>query len=474
MFDRLSEKFVDALKSIQGLRKITERNIEEALGHIRRALLEADVNIKVVKSLLETVKKKSLGTKVLRGAKPGEQFVKILHDELAHIMGGQHKSIDFDKQPLTVVLIVGPNGQGKTTFTAKLARFLQEKKKKNPLLIPADTYRPKAKEQLTILAQSIQAKIFNSDLKKSPKAIALEGLSFAKSQGHDVAIIDTAGRLHVDNELMEQVTEIKKAVSSFNPEVLLVVDAMLGQEASQMAKTFHQAVKLTGVVLSKMDSDARGGAALSIAHVTGIPIVYLSTGEKVEDLEPFHPDRLAGRILDMGDVVSLVEKAEEAMSEKEAASMLNRMEKGKFSVDDLVKQMDMLSKIGGMGPLLKMIPGASRALRQLGDLSGIEQEMKKIKIVISSMTKEERQNYNIIKESRIKRIARGSGVTESIVQSFLSKFRKMEKMLGPMAKKMQAFSGQTFAGPQASLFPNSGKMKKKNKQGPWGKGFFSR
>ena len=472
MFDRLSEKFTDAFKALQGKGRITESNIAEALGNIRKALLEADVNITVVKNLIESVKDKSLGTKVLRGTNPADQFVKILHDELTRIMGGEHREINFDKTPLTVVLIVGPNGQGKTTFAGKLAYFLREKKKKSPLLIPADTFRPKAKEQLQTLAESIKADVFDSDLRTHPKDIALNGLAFAKENGHDVAIIDTAGRLHVDDELMKQVAELKKSLVSFDLNVLLVVDAMMGQEASHMAQSFHRTVGLTGVALSKTDSDARGGAALSIAHVTGIPIAYMSTGEKLKDLELFHPERLAGRILDMGDVVSLVEKAEEAIDEKEAARMLAKAEKGKFSVDDLVKQMDMISKMGSMTSLLKMMPGASGLTKKMGDLTGLEREMKRIKTVVGSMTKQERKNYRILDKSRIKRIAKGSGIGESLVEGFLSRFRSMEQMLGPMAKMMNSGGGLPNLSP--SFLPGGRGQKKRHSRGPWGKGFFQR
>ncbi len=472
MFDRLSEKFIDVFKSLQGKGRITESNIEEALGNIRKALLEADVNIKVIKDLIASVKDKALGTKVLRGINPGDQFVKILRNELALIMGEKHREINFDKGPLTLILIVGPNGQGKTSFAAKLAHFLKEKKKKSPLLIPADTFRPKAKEQLETLARPIKIDVFNSDLKTHPKDIALNGLAFAKEKGLDVAIVDTAGRLHVDDELMGQVSDLKKSLASFDPNVLLVVDAMMGQEASNMAQSFHHAVGLTGVVLSKTDSDAKGGAALSITHVTGIPIAYMSTGEKIKDLELFHPERLAGRILDMGDIVSLVEKAEEAIDEREASRMFEKAEKGKFSVEDLIKQMDMISKMGSITSLFKMIPGASGIAKQMGDIKGLEREIKRIKTVVSSMTKQEKKNYSIIGKSRIRRIAKGSGISESLIEGFLSKFRSMEKMLGPMAQMVK--SGGGFPNMSNPLFSGGREQKKKHTRGPWGKGFFQR
>src|SRR5690606_5371883 len=296
-------------------------------------------------------------------------------------------------------------------------------------LVPADTFRPASKDQLITLAKQLDMPWFDSDLGKHPKDIALEAIAEAKKQNKDVVIIDTAGRLHVDVELMQQIREVKDAIASENPEVLLVADAMTGQEAVNVAKSFHEVVGLTGVVLSKMDSDARGGAALSIKHVTGVPIRFISLGEKMKDLELFHPDRLASRILDMGDVVTLVEKAQENIDEKEAERMMKNLQKGKFTVDDFMKQMDMIGKLGSMSGILKMIPGMGGMLRQVGDLSPAEDEMKKMKILISSMTKKERDNHKLLKEpSRVARIARGSGKTEADVRDFVSKFEQMQKM----------------------------------------------
>lgn len=484
MFDNLSEKFSTAFKHIQGKGKISESNIEEALKEVRKALLEADVNFKVVKEFVANVKEEALGEKVIKGVDPEQQFIKIVHDQLAHIMGQENQELDLERPGPIPVLVVGLNGQGKTTFSGKLSLHLKNKKKKSVLLVPADTFRPAAKDQLITLAKSMEMDYFDSDLSMHPKDIARAGIAAAREQHKDVVIIDTAGRLHVDDELMQQLREVKEEIASEKPEVLMVADAMTGQEAVNVAKTFHEAMGLTGIVLSKMDSDARGGAALSIRHVTGVPIKYISTGEKMKDLELFHPDRLAGRILDMGDVVSLVEKAEEAIDKDEAENMMKRLEKGKFTVEDFMKQMDMMKNLGSMTSIMKMIPGMGGALRDIGDLSPAEDEMKRMRVIIDSMTIAERQNYKLLKESRIKRIAKGSGSTIKAVEDFLAKFRQMEKMMGGMMQMMKGgmpgmpgmgggMPGMPGPNPGFRQAAGSGKKPKKGKKkGPWGGGFF--
>lgn len=484
MFDTLSEKFSNAFKYVQGKTKISEENIEETLKEVRTALLEADVNFKVVKEFVAAVKEKALGEKVIKGVNPGEQFVKIMHDELAKIMGDANEELNLDRPGIVPILIVGLNGQGKTTFSGKLALHLKNKRKKDVLLVPADTFRPAAKAQLQTLAKQIEVDCFDSDLNLHPKEIALLAIEEAKKRYKTVVIIDTAGRLHVDEELMNQLKEVKAALASMNPEVLMVADAMTGQAAVEVSKTFHEAIGVTGIVLSKMDSDAKGGAALSIRHVTGVPIRYVSMGEKMKDLELFHPDRLAKRILDMGDVLSLVEKAQDNINESDAESMMKNFQKGKFTVEDFLKQMDMMSKLGSMGSILKMIPGMGGMLRQIGDLSPAEAEMKRMKVIISSMTAQERQDYKIVKESRLKRIARGSGCTEEAVKDFLGKFKQMEQMMGGMAAMMNGggFPGMPGMGQKKGFrqdpnampqFPGmGGKEKKKGSKGPWGKGYF--
>lgn len=477
MFDNLSEKLSDAFKSIQGKSKITESNIEEAIAQVRTALLEADVNFKVVKAFVAQVKEKSLGEKVIRGVDPDQQFIKIVQDELAALMGGEHEELAFDRPGIMPILVVGLNGAGKTTFSGKLAYHLTEKQKKKVYLVPADNFRPAAKDQLIKLANDNGLDYFDSDLSQHPKDIAQAGLAEAQKLGKEVVIIDTAGRLHVDEELMGQLVEVKKCLESYQPEVMLVADAMTGQEAVNVAKSFHEAVGLTGTVLSKMDSDAKGGAALSIRYSTGVPIRFISLGEKVKDLELFHPDRLAGRILDMGDVVTLVEKAQDVIDEKEAEKMMNKLEKNKFSIEDFMKQMEAMNKLGSFESILKMIPGAGGMLRQMGDLSPAKDEMKKMRIICDSMTKKERQDDKLLNtESRVGRIARGSGTTPSDVTSFIKKFRQMRQMMGGMYSMMKGGVAPGAAGMGAMGMngfrkpPGSGKKPRKGKKrGPFGK-----
>jgi len=473
MFDNLSDKFSSAFKNISGKGKITESNIEDALKEVRTALLEADVNFKVVKEFVAKVKEQALGEKVIKGVNPGEQFTKIMHDELSSLMGEEHKEIDFSR-PITPILIVGLNGAGKTTFTGKLALYLKSKKKKDVYLIPADNFRPAAKDQLIVHAKNMQVDYFDSDLSMLPKDIVKAGMLEAKKLGKNVVIIDTAGRLQIDDELMGQLVDAKNELK--DPEVLLVADAMTGQEAVNVAKVFDEKVGLTGAVLSKMDSDARGGAALSIRYVTNVPIRFISTGEKMKDLDPFHPDRLAKRILDMGDVVSLVEKAQDVVDEKEAEKMMKRLENKQFSIDDFMKQMEQISKLGSMGSILKMIPGMGGMLRQVGDLSPAEDEMKKMKIIISSMTKKEKDNHKIIGDSRITRIAKGSGTTDSAVKDFLKKFEQMQGMMINVMGMMKGGGMPSIPGMPAmpGFRQEAGSKKKKNgkKKGTFGKKFF--
>lgn len=472
MFDNLSEKFSDAFKSISGKGKITESNIEDTLKEVRTALLEADVNFKVVKSFIAQVKDKALGEKVISGVNPGEQFVKIMHDELATLMGGEHKELELSKK-VNPILIVGLNGAGKTTFTGKLSLYLKSKKKKDVYLIPADNFRPAAKDQLIKHAKNLQVDYFDSDLSMLPVDIVKAGLKEAENLGKEVVIIDTAGRLQVDEELMGQLEDVKKFLG--DAETLLVADAMTGQEAVNVAKVFHERIGLTGAVLSKMDSDARGGAALSIRYIADVPIRFISTGEKMKDLDPFHPDRLAKRILDMGDVVSLVEKAQENIDEKEAERMMKRLEKKQFSINDFVSQMDQISKLGSMGSILKMLPGMGGALRQIGDLSPAEDEMKKMRVITDSMTVKEKDDYKIINDSRVKRIARGSGKTEGDVRDFLRKFEQMQGMMINMMGMMKGGGLPQIPGmPQMPGFRQAPRKKAKGgkKKSQFGNKFF--
>jgi signal recognition particle subunit SRP54 len=435
MFDSLSEKFSDAFRSLRGTNKITAENIEETLKGVKTALLEADVNFKVVKEFVEKVKTEALGEKVLRGVEPGQQFVKIMHDELARLMGGESEGLNLKRPPVMPILIVGLNGAGKTTFAGKLSLYLRNKEKKDVILIPADNFRPAAKDQLITHAKNLGVDYFDSDLTMSSVDIVKAGMEHARKMHKEIAIIDTAGRLQVDEELMNQLVDVRKSLD--NPEVLIVADAMTGQEAVNVAKTFHEKVGLTGIVLSKMDSDARGGAALSIRYVTGVPIKFISTGEKLKDLDPFHPDRLAKRILDMGDVLSLVEKAEEAINQDDAMGMMANLERGRFTINDFVKQMETINRLGSFGSILKMIPGMGGALRLIGDLSSAETEMKNMRVIINSMTKKEREDVDLIDGSRRKRIAMGSGRTVQEVNTFLERFDQMRQMMVGMMGMMK-------------------------------------
>lgn len=478
MLDTLGGKFQDAFKTLKGKGSISEANIEAALKDVRMALLEADVHFQVVKKFTTDVKEKALGEKVLRGVNPEQQFIKIVQDELTELMGSEHAELKFDDNKLKAILIVGLNGAGKTTFTGKLAHFLKNKKNKEVYIVPADNFRPAAKDQLITHAKSLEVDYFDSDLSMTPKEIALAGLAEAEKLGKKVVLIDTAGRLQIDQNLMGQLKELKDSLSDYDSETLLVADAMTGQEAVNVAKEFHEAVDLTGVVLSKMDSDARGGAALSIRFVTGVPIRYVSVGEKMSDLEPFHPDRLAGRILDMGDVVTLVEKAQDAIDEKDAERMMKNLEKNQFSIDDFISQMDTINKLGSMGNILKMIPGMGAMTKQMGDLGAAEDEMGKMRVLINSMTKKERKDHILLKksDSRISRVARGSGRAEKEVRDFISKFEQMKEMMVGMMGMMKGGGMPSIPGMNPMKgFRGQPKTKQKNsgkKGSKFGKRFF--
>lgn len=486
MFDVLSEKFESAFKTLSGQGKISESNIDQALKDIRTALLEADVHFKVVKDFLTQVKEKALGQKVISGVNPGQLFTKIVHDELTTLMGSANQEIAFNSKPPKVILVVGLNGAGKTTFCGKLALFLRQKYKKEALLLPADNYRPAAKEQLLTHAKNLGVDFVDSNLSLSVEEIVQEGLTQARMKDKDALIIDTAGRLQVDEELMDQLVRVHKLVPE--AEVLLVADAMTGQEAVHIAEVFHAKVALSGIVLSKMDSDTRGGAALSIFSMTKVPIKFVSVGEKLKDLEPFYPDRLASRLLDMGDVVSLVEKAQEVIETKDAEAMMKKMQKNQFTMDDFLKQMEMMQKLGSMESLLKMIPGMGGMMRQIGDLGGAEDEMKKIRVIISSMTKQERQDHKILNGSRRERIAKGCGRSVQDINQFVTKFEQMKKMMsglmgmmggggmGALGGLMGMGAGGDAAGGFTPGFRRpkgvEGKQKVKGKRGSFGTRFF--
>ncbi len=426
MFENLSEKLEGAFKRIKGQGKINEINVAETLKDIRRALLDADVNFKTAKAFTNSVKEKALGQEVLNSLQPGQLMVKIVRDELALLMGGQSVGLELQQEP-SVVLMAGLQGSGKTTFSGKLAHYLKTKKSKKPLLVACDVYRPAAIEQLSILASQIGVDVYANAEEKNPLIITKEGLSQAKTNGNDVVIIDTAGRLAVDKELMD---EIKGIHDEARPdETLFVVDSMTGQDAVNTAKAFHDLLNFDGVVLTKLDGDTRGGAALSIKSVVDKPIKFIGTGEKMEALDVFYPDRMADRILGMGDVVSLVERAQEQFDEEQARKLQKKIAKNKFGFDDFLSQIQQIKKMGNMKDLMGMIPGMGKMTK---DLDVDNDSFKHIEAIIHSMTPKERSNPSLLNASRKKRIALGSGRSIQEVNQLLKQFTQMSKMMKMM------------------------------------------
>ena len=426
MFENLSEKLEGAFKRIKGQGKINEINVAETLKDIRRALLDADVNFKTAKAFTNSVKEKALGQEVLNSLQPGQLMVKIVRDELALLMGGQSVGLELQHKP-AVVLMAGLQGSGKTTFSGKLAHYLKTKKAKKPLLVACDVYRPAAIEQLSILASQIGVDVYANTEEKNPLIITKEGLGQAKTNGNDVVIIDTAGRLAVDQELMN---EIKAIHDEARPdETLFVVDSMTGQDAVNTAKAFHDLLNFDGVVLTKLDGDTRGGAALSIKSVVDKPIKFIGTGEKMEALDVFHPDRMADRILGMGDVVSLVERAQEQFDEEQARKLQKKIAKNKFGFDDFLSQIQQIKKMGNMKDLMGMIPGMGKMTK---DLDVDNDSFKHIEAIIHSMTPKERSNPSLLNSSRKKRIAKGSGRSIQEVNQLLKQFTQMSKMMKMM------------------------------------------
>lgn len=423
MFENLNEKLERSFKLLKGQGKITEINVAETLKEVRRALLDADVNFKIAKSFTENVRKKALGLDVLNAIKPSQLMVKIVHDELAELMGGQFVDINLKGNP-AIILIAGLQGSGKTTFSGKLAKLLKSKKGKNPLLVAGDVYRPAAIEQLKVLGQQINVPVYTEDGNKNPVKIAQEAIRHAKLHGHDVVIIDTAGRLAIDQEMMNEISAVKDAVKP--QEILFVVDAMTGQDAVNTAKEFNDRLDFDGVVLTKLDGDTRGGAALSIRSVVNKPIKYVGTGEKLEALDNFHPERMADRILGMGDIVSLVEKAQEQFDEAEARKLQQKLAKNQFSFNDFLKQIQQIKKMGNLKDLAGMIPGMGKALK---DVEIEDDAFKHIEAIIYSMTEAEREDPSLLNGSRRKRIADGSGTNIQEVNRLIKQFAETRKMM---------------------------------------------
>lgn len=425
MFEDLTNKLETALKRVRGQGKLTEANISETLREIRRVLLDADVNYKVAKKFIDDVTQKAIGTEVLNSITPGQLITKIIYDELTALMGSQQSELKLNASGATVILIVGLQGSGKTTFSSKLASSLK-KKNRRVLLVAADVYRPAAIDQLITLGKQIQVPVFSEDHKDAVK-IAVNSLSYAKENGLDTIIIDTAGRLHVDEELMAEVASIKERV---NPaETLFVVDSMTGQDAVNSAKAFHEKVDFDGIVLTKLDGDTRGGCALSIRAVVDEPIKFISLGEKPDSLEIFYPDRMASRILGKGDIISLVEKAQEQVDVDEAEKLEAKLRENKFDFDDFLKQIKMIKKMGSLKSILAMIPGLGSAVK---DANVDDKQLVRVEAIIQSMTLQERQSPKILNGSRRKRIARGSGTSIQDVNRLIKQFQEMQKMLRMM------------------------------------------
>ena len=428
MFDSLSERLERSFKILKGEGKITEINIAEALKDVRRALIEADVNYKVAKNFIDTVKEKALGQNVLISVKPKEMIIKIVHDELAELMGGETAELNLQSRP-SVILMAGLNGAGKTTLSGKLALLLKTKKHRNPLLVACDVYRPAAVEQLRVLAEQIEVPIYMNLESKDPVQIAREGVLEAKSKGYDTVIVDTAGRLAIDEELMQEIAAIKDACQP--DETLFVVDAMTGQDAVNTAKEFNDRLDYDGVVLTKLDGDTRGGAAISIRTVVNKPIKFVGTGEKMEALDQFHPSRMADRILGMGDIISLVERAQQQYDEKEARKLQEKIQKNKFDFEDFYNQIQQIKKMGNIKDLASMIPGVGKALK---DVDIDDNAFKSIEAIIQSMTPKERRNPDLLmrQATRKTRIAKGSGTSIQDVNRLIKQFDQMRKMMKMM------------------------------------------
>ncbi len=441
MFENLSDKIMTSLKKVRGQSKITESNIEEVIKEIRLSLLEADVNFKVVKSFIDKVKAKALGAEVLQNVNPGQMFVKIVHEELVNVLGGGAVDINVRENP-SVIFLVGLQGAGKTTSAAKLSLYIRQKLGKKPGLVPADIYRPAAIDQLQVLGKQNNIPTFPTVVGMKPEEILEKSKQWAKDNMVDVVIVDTAGRLQIDEDLMGELGRLKEIWTP--QEILLVADAMLGQQSVNVAEGFHKRLNLTGLVLTKVDGDARGGAALSIREVTGIPIKFLGVGEKVQALEVFHPDRLAGRILDMGDVLSLVEKAQEVIDEKSARDSAKKIMKNEFTLEDFLVQIQQLKKMGGFESILKFLPGMGEMSKQLKNMTPPDNEMKKIEAIIRSMTIEERQNHKILNASRRLRIANGSGTQVQDVNKLIKQFEDAKKMMGGLMKMGMGRGGMKF------------------------------
>lgn len=438
-FEGLAERLQGTMKKITGKGKVSEQDVKEMTREVRLALLEADVNFKVVKDLIKRIKERAVGQEVMESLTPGQQVIKVVKEELSELMGGEQSKIAVSDRPPTVIMMAGLQGAGKTTTSGKLANHLRKKHNRNPLLVAADVYRPAAVDQLETVGQQLEMPVFSKGTDADPVDIAKEAVEQAKAEHHDYVIIDTAGRLHVDENLMGELEQIKAAV---NPdEIFLVVDAMTGQDAVNVAQSFNEQLELSGVVLSKLDGDTRGGAALSIRAVTGTPIKFAGMGEKLDQLEPFRPEGMASRILGMGDVLSLIDKAETNVNEKQAKELEEKMRTMSFTFDDFLEQMGQVKNMGPLEDLMSMIPGANK-MKGLKNAQLDEKQLVYVEAIIQSMTKAERQDPGLMNASRKKRIAKGSGTSVSQVNRLLKQFNEMKKMMKQMTNTPKGKKGK--------------------------------
>ncbi|AYQ56669.1 Signal recognition particle protein [Bathymodiolus thermophilus thioautotrophic gill symbiont] len=465
MFDNLTDRLANSFKTLQGKNKLSESNIKDAIREVRRALLEADVALEVIKIFLDKVQEKALGLKVNEGLNPSQAFVKLVETELTEIIGGENKTLDLRAQPPAVVMVAGLQGAGKTTSIAKLARYLKEKENKKVLLVSADVYRPAAITQLEVLAKQVEVDFFPSSVNDKPEKIVARAKKHAQKQFFDVLLVDTAGRLHIDSEMMAEIQALQKQVDPI--ETLFVVDAMTGQDAAHTAKAFADALPLTGVILTKTDGDARGGAALSVRHITGKPIKFLGVGEKVDALEPFHPDRIVSRLLGMGDVLSLIEEIEQKVDRKKAEKAAKKMAKGQFDLEDMRDQLLQMEQMGGVEALMDKMPGMGQIPQSVKNQMMGSLETKKMVAIINSMTPKERTHIKLIKGSRKNRIAKGSGTQPQDINKLIKQFEKMQKQMkkmsgGKMQKMMAKMAG--MQGKEGGM-PDLSKMKLPNMGG---------
>ena len=428
-FESLSERLGKAFKNITGKGKLSEKNMNDMLREVRMSLLEADVNYGVVKDFIARVKEKALGTEVMTSLNPGQMVVKIVHDEIVALLGNEEAPINYKKTGITTVMMVGLQGTGKTTAAAKIANVMKKKQSRKPLLVACDVIRPAAIEQLKTLGESIDVEVFSLGVETKALETAQKAMDYAKEQGYDTVVFDTAGRLHIDEELMQELSDIKAFVHP--DDILLTVDAMTGQDIVNVASSFHEQLSVTGLVLTKLDGDSRGGGILSVRSITQVPVKFVGLGEKIEDLDVFHPDRMADRILGMGDILSLVEKAQEKMDMEASTKSANRMMSGQFTLSDMLIQYEQIEKMGSLGGMMKLLPGMGQMANQI-DEAKADNKLKKSKAIIQSMTPEERENPNILRAGRKNRIAKGSGTTVADVNCCISEYEKMKTVMKQM------------------------------------------